>query len=70
MSPRRLLSIVCMLKGHDFGFLGILFGHTVEKCRRCHELRPAWAASAEWRGIDRDGRLVALVEATRDPGAA
>ena len=69
MSP-RLSSIVCTLKGHDFRFLGILFGHTVEQCERCHELRPAWAASTEWRGVDRDLRLTALVQARRDRGGA
>jgi hypothetical protein len=61
-----LRNIICRLRGHEFRFLGILFGHSIEQCERCHELRPAWAASTEWRGVDRDGRLVALVAAARD----
>ena len=65
----RLPNILCLLKGHEYRFLGILFGHTIEQCERCHELRPEWAASAEWRGVDRDGRLTALVHATRETDA-
>ena len=71
MPPRRRLSsIVCLLAGHDLRFHGVLLGHTVEQCGRCDELRPAWAASTEWRGIDRDRRLIALVEATLGSGVA
>jgi hypothetical protein len=64
-----LTNLICLLRGHEFRFLGILFGHSIEQCERCRELRPAWAASADWRGVDRDARLVALVHATRDSRA-